>query len=417
MTKQYSIEFAVEAKTELKAMDLLKRLGVPDPHSAKLNDLDRQAGLFIIRIRAEEKLLTDDMYKNISKSKKAVILSDELSEKRSKIILQKTLLIENQLKRLLMFVLPETEMVMGQIIKKYQKHKTKRKPRNRIEWCREIQNFSFGELIAVLNVDVSQVYRNSLPECDWLLQLITSSGDFDDLKSKAQEVMEPKTIWELINSLLENPVEYTSVKDPLSRLCGARNDAAHIKSISLDQLKNVRKDEKYINQYISSIKSDYSHSLTKTMESVAKSVASLLEMASKIYPDAIANFTKTMRSTFSPMTNGLVSLGLSYITPNLSEIIKNNTRYQEETAKMAVETMTNMAQLDGWKEAMNILRGTDFSQYFRDRASEAKDLNSMMKIIAKKKRELISDRIIDAGKNLSQDEAPKKPNNKEGEKR
>ena len=54
MTKQYSIEFAVEAKTELKAMDLLKRLGVPDPHSAKLNDLDRQAGLFIIRISRRE---------------------------------------------------------------------------------------------------------------------------------------------------------------------------------------------------------------------------------------------------------------------------------------------------------------------------------------------------------------------------
>lgn len=86
--KNYTLEFAVKAPTEMRAMSL-KALGITNADEAKLSDLDRQAGLFIIKVPVDESELSDVTYKRLlSADDIHIILSDELSAKRAQEIIK-----------------------------------------------------------------------------------------------------------------------------------------------------------------------------------------------------------------------------------------------------------------------------------------------------------------------------------------
>ena len=103
--KDFAIEFAVEAKTEIKAMDRLKELGIKHADTAKLKDLDHQADLYMINILSSETDLSDSIYNNLLSARDVFILSDELSSARGEKILRLTSVVERQLKKLLICVL------------------------------------------------------------------------------------------------------------------------------------------------------------------------------------------------------------------------------------------------------------------------------------------------------------------------
>lgn len=374
MSKLYSLEFAVESATEIQAMERLKVLGIKRAKEAKLSDLDRQAGLFIVRVDTEEAELTDDVYKKLLAAKDVFILSDELSAKRARKIISLTTTVEQQLKKLLICVLPETEKVFNDIVNAHQKHGSDFNPTNRIEWCRKINDFSFGELPKVLEEDVSEIAKKQLLSSEGLLLLIVSAKDFDAFKKEITEISRPKTVWNSINTILEKPAEYGHIASSLKDLCIARNDAAHQNTITAKHLAKVEKDQKHILLYIGNIKSSYRESLQASMKSLAEAMRPILESAVKIDPSIYTAYNKMMSEMFKPLTETISKLKLDIVSPEFTKIIRQNTDYQSQLAKSFAGVFENMKSMDGYGEIMKQIVGTGFTETMSASLKEASKL-------------------------------------------
>lgn len=376
MGTSYSLEFAVKSTTELKAMDRLKALGISRADEAKLSDLDRQAGLFIIRVDIEEAELSDDVYKRLLGANDVFILSDELSAKRAKRIISLTTTIEQQLKKLLICVLPETEKVFNDIVNTHQKHKSELKPTNRIDWCKIINNFSLGELPRVLEEDISKFAKKQLLSSEGLLSLIISAEDFDALKKEITELSKPKIIWNSINSILEKPVEYSHISGSLKNLCLARNDAAHLKTITAKQLAKVEKDQKYVLSYIGETKSSYRESLQTNMRGLSESMKLFLDHAVKIDPLVVDEYQKRMSDIFKPVADTVSRFHVDITSPEFANAVKKNANYQSQLAKSFSDVIKNIKKTDEYKEIEQQFSETDFSNYMSNLNKEAAELKS-----------------------------------------
>lgn len=354
MAEQYSIEFAVESSSELKAMDRLKSLGITNADEAKLSDLDRQAGLFIIKVCVDGVDLTDETYKNILTAEDVFILSDELSAKRAQQIIELTAPVEQQLKKLLICVLPETERVLSHIIETHQKHKSDVKPTSHIEWSKKISDFSFGELPKVLEEDVAELAKKQLLSSEGLLSLIVSAKDFDALKEELARLSKPKTVWKSICTILEKPIEYEYIASQLTDLCKARNESAHLSTITTKRLKEVKKSQKHVMSYISRIKSSYRDDLQASMDMLAKSMKSILDSAVKIDPSIFTGYQQMISETFKPLTDTVAKLQLDITSPAFANIIKQNATYQSEMTKGMNDSINNMIKhdLSGYQEVV-----------------------------------------------------------------
>lgn len=386
MNKLYSLEFAVKSATELQAMERLKALGILRAEEAKLSDLDRQAGLFIIRVDAEEAELSDMVYKKLLTAKDVFILLDDLSAKRAQKIISLTATVEQQLKKLLICVLPETEKVFSGIVNAHQKHGSDFKPTNRIEWCRKINDFSFGELPKVLEEDVSELAKKQLLSSEGLLSLIISAKDFDAFKREITEISRPKTVWNSINTILEQPAEYSHVAGSLKNLCIARNDAAHLNTITAKRFSEVEKEQKHVMSYIGKIKSSYRESLQINMKSLAEVMKPIIDSALKIDPSIFAEYQKMMSEMFKPLTDTISKLNLNIVSPDFTNIIKQNADYQSQLAKSFVGVFDNMKGMDDYKETMKHLANTGFSEMVSASLKEATEFKLDMGNIAKVKK-------------------------------
>ena len=375
MSKLYSLEFAVKSPTELQAMELLKTLGITKADEAKLSDLDRQAGLFIIRVNAEEAELTDEVYKNILADKDIFILSDDISAKRARQIISITTKVEQQLKKLLICILPETEKVLNDIIETHQKHKTALNPISRIEWCEKINNFSFGELPKVIKEDMSELAKRRLLSSEGLLSLITSAKDFEALKTTIAELSKPKTVWNSICAILDNPVEYDYISYAITELCEARNDAAHMNIVTAKRIAEATKNQKHVMRYIGSIKSDYRENLRANMKSLTESMNYILESAVKIDPAIFAGYQEMMLDMFKPLVDTISNLKLDIVSPGFTEAVKSSTEYKTQIARSFTSIFDNMKQLDGFQETMKQIADVGFSKAISASVEKASMLN------------------------------------------
>lgn len=364
MSKQYSIEFAVESSTEIKAMNRLKSLGIENADEAKLSDLDRQAGLFFIKVFANEADLTDEIYHSILNAEDIFILSDELSAKRAQQIIELTSPVEEQLKKLLICVLPETEKVLSHIIQEHQRHKTDTQAASRIEWSKKISDFSFGELPKVLEEDISELAKKQLLSSEGLLSLIASAKDFDALKGELIRLSQPKTVWKSVCTVLEKPVEYEYLAGQLADLCKARNEAAHLNTITVKRLNTVKKSQKHVMSCIGQIKSSYRDDLRANMDTLAKSMKSILESAVKIDPSIFTGYQQMISETFKPFTETISKLQLDITSPAFTDAIKQNTEFQIEIAKSMTDSVSNMIKFDstGYQEIMRDFTSTGISE-------------------------------------------------------
>lgn len=399
MGKAYSLEFAVMSPTELQAMERLEELGITKAKEAKLSDLDRQAELFIIRVDAEESELTDEVYGMILADKDVFILSDELSAKRAREIIRLTTTVEQQLKKLLICVLPETEKVLNDIIEAHQRHKTDLKPTSRIQWCEKINNFSFGELPKVLEEDISELAKQSLLSNEGLLSLINSANDFEALKATIAELSKPKTVWNSMCAILENAVEYSHISHAIIKLCAARNDASHMNTITAKRVTETIKNKKHVMRYISSIKSDYRENLRLSMKNLTESMNHILESAIKIDPAIFTGYNKMISDIFKPLTETISKLELSIVSPGFIDSIKENTDYQMQIAKSFTNVIDNMKPLADFQETMKQFANVGFSGVLSATAREASMLNLDLKQLTDINTERKSDTNSDRNNN------------------
>lgn len=407
MSKQYSIEFAVKASTELQAMDRLKDLGVKHADEAKLTDLDRQAGLFIINTSISEDEMPDDIYNKISKAKDVFILSDQLSESRGHEVFKLALQVERQLKKLLICVLPETEKVLMDIVSTHQKHNTRSIPTGRIEWCKKIHDFSFGEIPSVLEKDMSQLARDKLNTGEAMLLLITESKDFDDLKLRAETLFEAKTIWSSINSILEKPVQYEHISGALNKIIKARNDAAHQNTITKKMFDETKKNQKHITSYISGIKSTYRDSLKVNMEQLGKSMRSIMDSVAIIDPAALTGFQEKMSQVFQPATEAIAKMKFDFASPAISTAIAQNVGVQSQFSKAFAESFRNMQSLHGYDDIISELKKNNLNSYIENAFSEIRKIQPDIQAMLDAKRAKEDDKP-DYAQSLKQVEEPKK---------
>lgn len=357
-------------------MDRLKDLGITNAREAKLSDLDQQADLYIIKVSVGEAELTDETYKKLLEAKDVFMLSDELSEKRAQEIIKLTAPVEQQLKKLLICVLPETEIVLGRIVETHQKHRSTFQPTSRIEWCQKISDFSFGELPKVLEEDIAELAKDQLLSSEGLLSMIVTAKDFDGLKKELTELSRPKIIWDSICTILEEPVEYSHVSGALIDLCNARNEAAHLNTITIKRLEEVKKNQKHVMSYIGKTKSSYRDDLQANMKSLARSMNSILESTVKINPSIFKSYQKVMTETFKPLTDKVAKLQLDVTSPAITEIIRQNTTYQNQISKGLAESISNMIKIDpsGYNETMRQLSTRGVSEMM---SAYIKEANSM----------------------------------------
>ena len=370
MSKKYSIEFAVEASTEFKAINRLKDLGVSHADEAKLSDLDRQAGLFMINVSMLESEMTDEVYHKISKAKDVFILSDELSAARGEKILQLTLVIERQLKKLLVCIIPEIEKVLIDIINNHQKHGIKSTPTGIIEWCQKIHDFSFGELPGVLEEDISRLARERLNTGDAMLLLIAESKDFDNLKLRATNLFETRTVWNSICSILESPVQYEHISGALNKVIDARNKAAHQNIITKKILDQTRKNQKHIMSRIGTIKSTYRENLKVNMEQLSKSMKAIMDSVATIDPTIFTEYQKQISQTFQPLTEAVARLKLNIASPEFKKIVTYNSEIQSQLSKATAESLRNMKSLQVYNDIARELAKNNFTRYLQNSLSE-----------------------------------------------
>lgn len=372
--KNYPLEFAVQAHNEFQAMKRLKSLGLSKAENAKLADLDHQADLFVIRVESTDEELTDDVYRKISDAKDVYILSDELAEYRSRQILKVVSPVERQLKKLLICVLPETEKVLDDIINTYQKHKTNLKPTTRIEWCQKIDDFSLGEIIRVLEVDISEIATKNLLTSKGILGMIATSQDFDTLKNDITELITPKTVWTSISALLDKPADFSYIARELNDLLVIRNDAAHLRTITQRQLDDAKKNQKHVMGYIGKTKSDYQIQLKANMDSISKSMKSIVDSAVRIDPSLLKSIRETLETTYKPLLASITNIQKEITTPLTADIIKQNAKFAAELSKGMSTTINQMKPLPEYKEMMKQLNQSGVQHAFKEISKDANRL-------------------------------------------
>lgn len=300
----YSLEIAVRADTELLAINKLKDLGLSRADQVKTGDIDQQAGLYILKVGSDIDELVNKFYAAARGDYDVYILSDEASIERSQIIIKESSIVELQIRKLLLYILPETKKVFLDIINNIQKFKTsKNTPTTYIEWCAMISGFTFGELIEVLETDISEVARTSVLSDRGLAELIVSVNGFDEFKSKIQEVSTPKPIWNLVNKIIEKPIEYRHISQKIRELYELRNTASHVQVITPQDVENAVKCRKHIMRYISRIKSNYQVELQGNLKNIAKTMAESLNIAYKINPRIFDDYLKQIQNPLAEIVS------------------------------------------------------------------------------------------------------------------
>ena len=150
---KYELELAISAKSELDAVNkLAKFFGDEIKNEIKLKDFSKYSNLFFIKHSFYETRLSDDCYEKILNSKKIFVISDKLSTRRSVEILEVCLPIEVQLKKLLIYTYTSILPVLN----------GRMDDKSWIESCRQISNWTLGDLLGKIEIDLSQSRRQQL---------------------------------------------------------------------------------------------------------------------------------------------------------------------------------------------------------------------------------------------------------------
>lgn len=370
-TKDYGIEFAVESSSELSAINYLEEIGFSRARDAKLSDFDNQAELFIIRVLTSSQELTDKVYRNLQNSSNVHILSDELSNERADQVISLANEVELQLKRLLIYALPEIEKVMSAIIERIKGGRPVESPTTRIGWAKEVHSLTLGQTIRVLEIDIAEPAQESLSTGYGLLSLIISSKNYDELKDKLDKILESKTVWSIINSMLKNPVEYNKISGALNKLCKARNDAAHLNTITSKRLEESQRHHAHIMKYIYEINSHYRESLQKNIKILTSSMDSILESISTINPEVFKQINESMSEAFKPLFATLSGVKLNMPSQDISKVIKIDPIYSKQIADSMSAVTKNIMSNPEATSIMKVLKSTNFQDYTSDQAREA----------------------------------------------
>ena len=362
----YELEFAIDAESELKALNILADVFGKNIKQIPLSEFAKRDSLIFITHRFAKDELSDDNYRKLLRSKKTLlIIKDELSVERAAKLLEICIPVETTLKRLLIYVWSEISIVLNGGNDK----KTK------IEICSQINRQYLGDLLKQLEMDLSFRRREDLfaNNGDLLSKIINESEDFADFKKKIAPYATPITVWECINIMLKSPTEYSYISGQLNKLKELRDMAAHHHVILQKDLKNAKDYSIHILSKITNVRNDY-------YEEFAKSIQDFAKVLNESLSESLKNIS-TITKSFSNTINS--SITLKNVIPEIIEAsqIKTSTNVLRETLKKIDWSTINNEMRSNDPEMKNILERFDNN-----------DVNSVIKEMQKE---------IDEGTNSS----------------
>lgn len=294
----YELEFAIDAESELKSLNILADVFGENIKQIPLSEFAKRDSLIFITHRFTMEELSDDNYKKLLGKKSILIIKDELSVERAAKLLKICIPVETALKRLLIYVWSEIVTVL----------KGKHDKKTKIEICTQINKKYLGELLKLLEEDLSSTKRESLFVNDGniLFEIINNSENFADFKQKLAPYATPKTVWEQVNIMLKSPTEYSHISGQLSKLKELRDMAAHHHIILQKDLKNAEKYSEHVLSIVGNVRNDYYEKLSKSIQALTKTMEESfrkfpLEAINKVVSENTAILSNTLNRVIPQM--------------------------------------------------------------------------------------------------------------------
>ena len=341
----YELEFAIDAESELKALNILADVfGENIKQEMPFSEIAKRDSLIFIKHRFTKDELSDDNYRKLLKNKKALlIIKDELSVERAAKLLKICIPVETALKRLLIYVWSEVSIILN----------GRNDKKTKIEICSQVNRLYLGDLLRQLEIDLSFRRREDLfaNNGNPLLKIINESEDFADFKKKITPYTTPITVWECINIMLKNPIEYSHISGQLNKLKELRDMAAHHHIILQKDLNNANGYAEHILPKITDTRNDYYEELKKSIQDFARVLNESLS-------ESLKNIS-TISKVFSDTTNSFIEL--KNIIPGIIEAsqIKTSINVLREAFKKVDGSAINNEQRSDNLEIKNILERFD----------------------------------------------------------
>lgn len=296
----YELEFAIDSENEFKALKVLADVfGENIKCEIKFPEVARRDELVFISHHFTKDELSDDSYEKLLKNEKTLlIIKDELCVKRAAKLLEICIPVETALKRLLIYVWSEISTTLDG------KHDKKTK----IEICSQINRLYLGDLLKLLEIDLSSKKREALltNNGSLLSKIINESENFSEFKQKLVPYTTPKTVWKQVNIILKEPTDYSFISGQLYELKRLRDKAAHHHTILLKDLDDAKKYSKHILSKISNVRNDYYDELSESIRAFTKVMSESFkkfpsETISQVISENTANLYNTLNETISKM--------------------------------------------------------------------------------------------------------------------
>jgi hypothetical protein len=235
------LELVVRCETWEDAKNILASVGVYEKLKTNYRPI---SGLYIVSTELEQNLDSEG-YRKIKDNEYIAILNDSESLKRAREILKKIYEVETQIRKLLLHV---SDSIGPFFELFYQTSEYTRNFSNEkgIVTCKGkldplTSHLTFGEMMDILGYDLSWTAR-ALKSND-LNELVASSTDFEDFKSKMNEKIQPLFVWDIISKeVLKKPLSWPSAQKRLNDLKAVRNKFAHHHVITEKEKKELLKN-------------------------------------------------------------------------------------------------------------------------------------------------------------------------------
>lgn len=257
LANTYELEFAIDAPSELVAIEMLGNL-IPsaDGGTISINDLGCYGDLFFVKHRFKDAQITDDVYKKILDDDRIEITYDELALERSRELLKACLPAERCLKRLLMYIYVEfITCSKGNLSRS-----------DKMAVCKAINHLSFGKITENLNRDIVYLSSDIIRDCKCNQKRFKLN--------KADEV--GMTLIDAIRNIIEFPASRDDLLRRLTRVKNMRNNAAHVHVILESDLQETKKDAQYLIIQMSLLKKDYQKLLIKAARDSFRSISKIM---------------------------------------------------------------------------------------------------------------------------------------------
>ncbi|MBR2600667.1 hypothetical protein IKE07_00805 [Candidatus Saccharibacteria bacterium] len=235
----------------------------------------------------------------------------EINKKRSLLVLNEVFGVELALKSLLKNFARQVNYVPQAIVAVNNKsgvpHKKSSKNVRNVK--EEIENFidelTLNEIKMILEIEPAKTV-----DIDTFIEVIKESKDFDEANKKINDITPPDTLITILgNTMLAEKINEKKFLRHLGRVIELRNDASHLKPLSLKNIKEAKK-----------LRGDLLAMIKPRVSDETKIVLSQMQL------DSLERAIKTIFSSLDQAKNSTISKATSEINSDYFKIISQKFR-------------------------------------------------------------------------------------------